>query len=251
MNDSNNRFQGTLHKVSGPLNRDVGHKKMKRTTIALILWALAAGTVYAADEEPWYQKLVTDRYPPKVRAILLPVASGKAKVSFNDDTAQWQYIYAYMWGYVHGLENISGTMGVGKTGSPHQMGFDAGLMDYQDHSGETNHPLGLVDYGYEPVTATGIYESGFENSRFVPNGSQEKWWGKFQVGVIDSYAEKQSISKHGLFINPRACTFKGYLAPIRVGGTGHMNQYDRDFIITEILDIGPEPSTKDVNVEIK
>ena len=24
MNDSNNRFQGTLHKVSGPLNRDVG-----------------------------------------------------------------------------------------------------------------------------------------------------------------------------------------------------------------------------------
>ena len=24
--NANNRFQGTLHKVSGPLNRDVGHK---------------------------------------------------------------------------------------------------------------------------------------------------------------------------------------------------------------------------------
>ena len=27
MKSSNKRFQGTLHKVSGPLNRDVGRKK--------------------------------------------------------------------------------------------------------------------------------------------------------------------------------------------------------------------------------
>lgn len=245
------RYNRILYGRGSRLTRDVGHKIMKRTTIALILLALTAVISYAADEEPWFQKLVTDRYPQQVRSILLPAASAKAKISFSDESVQWQYIYGYIWGYEHGLENTPGTMSVGKTGSPHQMGFDAGLMDYQDHSGETNHPLGLVDYGYEPITAAGIYESGFENSRFIPTGSQEKWWGNFQVGVIESYAEKQSISKHGLFINPRACTFKGYLAPTRMGGTGHMNQYDRDFIITEILDIGPEPSTEDVKMEIQ
>ena len=97
------RIQGTEQSVAvyvalrAPcLNRDVGHKIMKRTTIALILYALAAGTAYAAEDEPWFQKLVTDRYPPKVQSILLPVASAKAKVSFSDETAQWQYIYSYM-----------------------------------------------------------------------------------------------------------------------------------------------------------
>lgn len=224
---------------------------MKQTAIALILWALTAGTGVAADDEPWFQKLVTDRYPPKVRSILLPVASAQARVAFSDETAQWQYIYAYLWGYVHGLENTPGTMSVGKTGSPQQMGFDAGRLDYQALSSETNQPLGLVDYGYEPITAAGIYESGFEKSRFRPTGSNEKWWGKFQIGVVESYAEKQSISRHGLFINPRVCTLKGYLAPSRSFGTGHMNQYDRDFIITEILEIGPEPSTEDVDVGIQ
>ena len=60
----------------------------------------------------------------------------------------------------------------------------------------------------------------------------------------------KSIGKYGLFINPRSCTFRGYLAPDSKIGTGHMNQYDRDFIITEILEVGPEPSAEDVNVEI-
>ena len=241
----------TSHKVRRPENADVGHNIMKRTTIALILWALATGTAYATDDEPWFRKLVADRYPPKVQSILLPVASAKAKASFSDETAQSQNIYSYMWGYVHGLENTPGTMSVGKTGSPHQMGFDAGLMDYQALSSQTNKPLGLVDFGYEPITAAGIYESGFENSRFLPTGSNDKWWGKFQIGVIESYAEKKSIGKCGLFINPRSCTFRGYLAPDSKIGTGHMNQYDRDFIITEILEVGPEPSAEDVNVEIE
>ena len=44
-NDPNNRFQGTLHKVSGPLNRDVGHKNMniKFATAILLQCLLLTG----------------------------------------------------------------------------------------------------------------------------------------------------------------------------------------------------------------
>ena len=42
--NANNRFQRTRHKVSGPLNRDVGSKKMKRQLIwAMLLASLCAG----------------------------------------------------------------------------------------------------------------------------------------------------------------------------------------------------------------
>ena len=39
-NHPNNGFQGTLHKVSGPLNPDVGTKEMNIRNIAAIVWAL-------------------------------------------------------------------------------------------------------------------------------------------------------------------------------------------------------------------
>ena len=42
----NKRFQGTLHKVSGPLNRDVGHKTMK-TIFALISLTLTIAPAFA------------------------------------------------------------------------------------------------------------------------------------------------------------------------------------------------------------
>ena len=50
---SNNRFQGTLHKVSGPLNRDVGIKRINMNAkyyAALIATALIALSSYGADK---------------------------------------------------------------------------------------------------------------------------------------------------------------------------------------------------------
>ena len=41
--EQNKRVQGTLHKVSGPLTRDVGSKKMKRQ----ILWAMLLASICA------------------------------------------------------------------------------------------------------------------------------------------------------------------------------------------------------------
>ena len=223
---------------------------MKRNTIALIIMTLAAAVSSAADEQ-WFQKLITERYTPEVRSILMPSASAAAKDSFNTESNQWQYIYNYFRGYLHGLENTRGTMSVGDAGSPGQVGFDAGLWHYQDLLCTTNQPFTLVDFGYEPMTAAGTYEWGFENSVFRPDGTNEHWWVDFQVGVAEAFSEKHPNEHPNLFVNRRSCTFKGYLAPFSVGGTGHMNRYDRDFIIKEILDIGPEPSTVDANVEIK
>ena len=47
---SNNRVQGTLHKVSGPLTRDVLHKKMKNAIILIAFVAtLAASNISMAE----------------------------------------------------------------------------------------------------------------------------------------------------------------------------------------------------------
>ena len=211
---------------------------------------LAAVVASAADEQ-WFQKLITERYTPEVRSILMPSASAAAKDSFNTESNQWQYIYNYFRGYLYGLENTRGTMSVGGAGGPDQAGFDAGLRHYQDLVSTTNQPFTLVDFGYEPMTVAGTYEWGFENSDFRPDGTNAIWWVDFQVGVIEAFSEKHPNEHPNLFVNRRSCTFKGFLSPDQIGFTGHMNQYDRDFIITEILEVGPEPSPEDVNVEIK
>ena len=51
----NNRFQGTLHKVSGPLNRDVGHTKFLRS-----------------DEQPKFRWLAEERLEDKRRSFAIP-----------------------------------------------------------------------------------------------------------------------------------------------------------------------------------
>ena len=246
----NKGVQRTRHKVSGPLTPDVGHKKMKRITIALFIMTLAA-TVSSAADWQWFQKHITERYTPEVRSILMPAASAAAKDSFNTESTQWQYIYNYYRGYLRGLENTRGTMRVGDAGGPEQAGFDAGLRHYQNLLSTTNQPFTLVDFGYEPITATGTYEWGFENSAFRPNGTNENWWVDFQAGVTEAFSEKHPNEHPDLFANRRSCTLKGFLSPDNIGFTGHFNQYDRDFIVSEIIMVGPEPSTQDIKVEIQ
>ena len=58
--DANNRFQGTLHKVSGPLNRDVGHKKMKDALIILLLMIMA-GCTSDRNPSPQHSDITTNR----------------------------------------------------------------------------------------------------------------------------------------------------------------------------------------------
>ena len=224
---------------------------MNFIAIALILNAFLAGASYATYDSQWFQKYVTDRYSPQVQSALLPEASVKARDTFKSEPDQLWYIYEYFRGYLHGLENTHGTMSVGDAGSPGQVGFDAGLWHFQDLLSTTNQPFTLVDFGYEPMTAAGTYVCEFENSSFRPDGNNEDWWVDFQIGVIEAFLEKHPNEHPNLFDNRRSCTFNGFLSPDQVGFTGHMNQFDRDFIIMEILEVGPEPSTENLNVEIE
>ena len=181
---------------------------------------------------------------------MLPAAKARAEGAYASEADRWKYVHSYLRGFASGLEDVPGTTSVGKAGSSLQAGFEAGLEDCRALSAGTNQPLGLVDFGYEPAEAAGIYEAGFENSRFRPTGTEEKWWVKFRKGAIERYSEKRSIERHGMFLNARRCAFKGYLDPRSAHGTGHMNQFDRDFVVVEILEVGPEQAGEDAQVEI-
>lgn len=217
---------------------------MKRLITICFLALFVAHGGFAAGDKQWFQKLVTERYPQAVRSALLPTAMTQSEKLFKMEDAQWQYIYSFFRGYLHGLENTPGTMTVGEIGGPHQAGFDQGLRYYQQLQSATNQPFSLTDFGYVPTTAHGTYKWAFEESDFQPEGINKNWWVSFQVGVTDRFAAKQSVNKDRLFNIRRPCTFKGLLSPDQVGFTGHMNQYDVVFIVTEIVDVGPPPATQ-------
>ena len=96
-NSPNNRFQGTLHKVSGPLNRDVQHENMK--TLGIITLAIACISCRGAPPMPNSQVLPSN---PEIetRAILATSNEYKAaeywdnlrsQIDFTSetDTIQW------------------------------------------------------------------------------------------------------------------------------------------------------------------
>lgn len=214
---------------------------MKRIWAACLLALAAVSVTHAGSDEAWFRKLVTERYTPSVRAALLPEARSGSEQGFKTEDARWPYIYSFFRGYLHALENTPGTMTVGESGGPHQTGFAAGILYFHRLQSTTNQPFQLTDFGYVPTTARGTYHEAFEESDFHPDGSPETWWVSFQVGVIDRVAAKLSEKESDLFDVRRLCTFKGFLSPDNVGSTGHLNQYDRDFIVTEITDVQPAP----------
>jgi len=215
-----------------------------------VLASLVASATLAAGDKDWFQKLVTERYTPAVRAALLPEAKAGSERPFKTEDAQWQYIYSFFRGYLHALEDTHGTMTVGEHGGPLQTGYDAGILYFHHLQSSTNQSFRLTDFGYVPTTAHGTYHWAREESDFQPDGTNENWWVSFQVGVTDRFAAKRSEKEGRLFNIRRPCTFKGFLSPDNVGFTGHMNQYDRDFIVTEIGDIGSPPA-EPVNQEIE
>lgn len=169
------------------------------------------------------------------RTVLLPEARSGAEHLFQAEEDQRRFIDAFVRGYCSGMENLPGTRTVGKPGSPHRTGFEAGLQQFRHLSSTTNQPFGLIDFGYSPVIEQGTYQWAFEKSDFRPERTNENWWVSFQVDVVEDFLEKNLIRDRSLFSVRRSCTFKGYLAPDRIGFAGHMGQYDRTFIVTEMI----------------
>ncbi|MBU0714194.1 MAG: hypothetical protein KJ964_02410 [Verrucomicrobia bacterium] len=206
-----------------------------------IVVMLPAYSAVAGGDKQFLQKFLTERYIPTVRSALLPRALAGSEKSFTMEDAQCQYIDCFFRGYLHGLESTPGTVTVGAAGGPQQTGFDDGLQHYHALQSTTNQPFSLHDFGYTPVTTSGTYKWAFEDSGFKPDSTNENWWVDFQVGVVEHCTKKKSFKQQDLFSVRRRCRFKGFLSPDGVGFTGHMGQYYRKFIVTEIQDIGPSP----------
>jgi len=224
---------------------------MKRILILSVVASLVVSATFGAGDKAWFQKLVTERYTPAVRTALMPEAKAGSERSLMSEDEQWQYIYSFFRGYLHALENTPGTIHVGDPGSPHQTGFDAGIHYFGQLNSATNQPFGLVDFGYTPATTNGTYKWAFEQSDFQPAGSDENWWTEFQVGVVANFSKLHGENERSLFSLRRECILKGYLSPDNIGFTGHFNQYDRDFIVTEIVEVGPAPKPMlDQEIEI-
>lgn len=228
--------------------------EMKRISIVCVVVLLVVSATLGAGDKAWFQKLVTEWYTPAVRATLMPEAKARSEKSLESDDEQWQYIYSFFRGYLHALENTPGTMHVGHPGGPHQTGFDAGMDYFRQLNSATNQPFGLVDFGYAPVVTNGTYKWAFEQSDFQPDGSEENWWTQFQVGVVANFSQIHGENERSLFSLRRDCILKGYLSPDNIGFTGHFNQYDRDFIVTEIVEVGPAPKpmpTQEIEITIQ
>lgn len=214
----------------------------------LNLELLTAKLCPAGDDKDCFEKLVMERYTASVRSRLLPEATDGATNSFKAAGDQWKYIYSFFQGYLHGLENTSETMIVGQPGSSHQTGFEQGCQHLYSLQRGMSQSFELSDFGYVAVKTNGTYKWDFEESSFRPNGMSENWWVHFQVGVLARFAKTNSVKQSSLFSVRRSCVFKGWLSPDSVGFTGHMNQYARDFIVSEIIDVGSGPTNVQAGV---
>lgn len=201
-------------------------------SLSAVIWRQHART----EDQAWFKDLVHEGYSKKVRDSILPEAISQANPRFWAGSSSWKFIYSFFEGYLDGLEGTAGTTIIGNGKNAHQQGFDQGLAFFERTVASGAQKLSLEDFGYEPMVLEGSYECDFEASDFRPRGKDEKWWVDFKEGATASYASKHDEDEDSIFDKKRNCRFKGYLAPDEIGGVGHFNQYDRKFLVTEIVE---------------
>jgi hypothetical protein len=77
--------------------------------------------------------------------------------------------------------------------------------------------------------AAGIYLQGEETSALLPCGSDERWWVAGTATFQRAYDDSLSGSAGLRMVRVR---LRGDRSDAR-GGFGHLNQYDRDFVLTK------------------
>jgi hypothetical protein len=77
----------------------------------------------------------------------------------------------------------------------------------------------------------GICIAGEETSALLPCGSDEKWWVERIPGFLDAYRDIQSGTPGLRMVRVR---LRGDRSDAR-GGFGHMNQYDRNFVLSRSI----------------
>ncbi len=149
---------------------------------------------------------------------------------------QEKFIYSYYEGYESGLKCIHVTYSSGSGTWPRTQGFQTGRAAAIADIKAGSPKVTLKDFGYEHIERKGKLMLEFENSEFLPEDSGARWWLVHNPDIGKRYY----ILKKGEF-RPRSfyvyAHFRGYLSPDRGIGVGHFNQYDREFVVTEIVDM--------------
>jgi hypothetical protein len=171
--------------------------------------------------------------PEKLKEQAVPLARQK----YSSVEKQEEFIYSYYDGYESGLKCIHGTYSVGNGRGPHNQGLQAGRAAAIADIKAGSPKVTLKDFGYAYIERKGKLKLGFENSEFLPGDSGARWWVVHNPDVGKRYAK---LRRKGEF-RPRSfyvyAHFRGYLSPDRGIGVGHFNQYDRYFVVTEIVDM--------------
>jgi hypothetical protein len=170
--------------------------------------------------------------PEKLKEQAVPLARQK----YRSVEKQEKFIYSYYEGYESGLKCIHGTYSSGSGTWPRTQGFQAGraaaIADIKAGSPKAT----LKDFRYAYIERKGKLKLEFENSEFLPEDSDARWWLVHNPDVWKRY----SILRKGEF-RPGSfyvyAHFRGYLSPNRGIPAGHMGRYDRYFVVTEIVDM--------------
>lgn len=177
-------------------------------------------------------------YSEKVRSVLLPEAQKQAKELYpNNKEHQEGFVWDFIRGFIHALKDTGGKITRGDGKGPEQIAHDRGQAFYERLLESSTLDVTLEDFGYRRMKVEGRYRIGFELSEFCPKGTNEKWWIWFGQDMLSEWAHSEGISLNGIFKKPKKCKFDGYLAPSTDYGVGHMNMYDREFVVTEIIEI--------------
>ena len=177
-------------------------------------------------------------YSEKGRSVLLPEAQKQAKELYpNNKEQQETFVYFFTKGFIQVLKHMGGGTTIGDGKGPEQIANDRGEAFCNRLRESSSLDITLEDFGFRRMKIEGKYRAGFELSEFRPKGRREKWWIWFGQDMLSEWAQSEGISLNGIFKKPKKCKFDGYLAPSTDYGVGHMNMYDREFIVTEIIEI--------------
>ncbi len=133
--------------------------------------------------------------------------------------------------------------------------FDGSKYAKMQASFHTLKDIGPETYGYAEQRVVGVYVSGFEVSKFVPDGSDEVWWltsnNEFYEYLVETIGQKGVRNgpwAGGVSIpENQAVTvdIKGLVSPEKEAGYGHLNQYAREIIVQNVFHMARKPKTPD------
>jgi hypothetical protein len=161
-----------------------------------------------------------------------------ARRRYKSQTKQDEFILSFYSGYKAALASPYGQAWAGRKGTPSYDGFAAGWKAGVQAVRQGHPDVSLRDFGYRQVAAQGRMHLGFENQVFIPAQMDQKWWVAYRPALFQAYAALEQTAA----LNEREqfwtwVRIRGLLSPPNLAGVGHMNQYDRELVVEEALEL--------------